>query len=344
MTSPVRSPSDVSGPAVVAAHLGDVEREAVVLEPPRVRDVGVALVHVGLRRVGVVVGVPLARVGEPRPPRGRGEGGVVQVRGLAAGLGSGVERRLRRRVVGPGVAVAVRLVGVDQREPGREADRVAVDLAVPVEVEAGAVPHLEVVGVVLRRLGGGVDVAPPLRALLRGGQTLAAPAVEHARVVRPARGLQVGVEQHLVAGRRGRRDHEVVDEPARPGQARVGGVAEPQHALVGAGEVADVERVGDEHRVRVVARRAVGLHGHRIGVGGARSRDAVGVLGLARVRLGVGGGRRRDGPRRGVRGVAVSRRPWTSARSRSRSPTRCRTATSGRASRCCPRAGPRDRG
>ena len=47
----------------------------------------------------------------------------------------------------------MRLVGVGEVEPGLPADGVAVDLVVAGEVEAGPVAHLEVVGVVERRLG-----------------------------------------------------------------------------------------------------------------------------------------------------------------------------------------------
>ena len=67
--------------------------------------------------------------------------------------GSGWESsgRLRRRVVGADVAVAVVLVGVGEQHAGREREVAAVGLAAAVGVEAGAVAHLEQVGVLGRR-------------------------------------------------------------------------------------------------------------------------------------------------------------------------------------------------
>ncbi len=298
-------------PDTCARHRGDVEGEAAELEPPRVGDGRVAAVDLAVGRVGVVVGVALAGVGEGRVPGRGGPRRVVEVRSRLARLRLAVQRRLGRRVVGADVAVAVALVGVGDVEAGLEGQRRTVVLVLAVRVEAGAVAHLEVVGVVGRRLRGGVDEAPALGALRGHGGVALAAAVEDAEVVRTALALEVGVEQHPRAVVGQRRGHlEVVDEPARTREPGVGAVAQPQRALLRAHQVAHVEGVREELRRRRRRGQPVDLQlGRRLPVRRAVAGDAVAVLGLAGVLVGVGRRRCRRRVARsrgGVRGVVLA--------------------------------------
>ncbi len=102
---------------------------------------------------------------------------------------------------------------------------------------------------ILGRLLACGDVLPARRAARRDADALLAAAVEERRLGLAR--LEVGRVEHLVA----RLDDDVVDEPARPRQAGVGRVREPEHRRL-AGHVADPCRA---------AVRGCSVHEHEAG-------------------------------------------------------------------------------
>ena len=182
----------------------------------------------------------------------------------AARLRPRVQRRLRRRVVGADVAVAVVLVGVGQQHAGLRS-RGRRGRTRPGRGRRSPSGRASPAGRRARRASSGRRRRTASRACTSppsAGPSPAAAVVQR-RVVRV---LEVRRVDDLVVGL----DLHVVDEPARPREPRVGRVGEAQRRARLADQVGDVVLVVDEARRPVVAREPVdGLRAGRVGRAGA---------------------------------------------------------------------------